>query len=739
MALITIEEVSSQEQQWSASVSFNNGPRYPATIHDPFSPEQENELEWYFEEHLRFPFTNQVKAQRAATSIQTYGEHLFNQIFADRQAYSTYKGCLQAGLSTLQIEIAGSPAFHALHWEALKDPDLPHPLSLQTIIVRKNLVTSPVQATVHPSPTINLLIVTARPSGRQDVGYRTISRPMVEALRQAGIPVQIEILRPGTYEALDKHLREVTTRRGVGYYHVIHFDVHGAVLPYAELQQEPQANHYVYQPRYGRPDLKPYEDEKAFLFFEQEQGHKADPVEASELAALLISHQIPIAILNACQSGKQIGASETSLGSRLMQAGVQLVLAMGYSVTVSAAESMMQALYQQLFANRELSSAICAARQELYNQKKRRAYFNQAIDLEDWLLPVVYQNQPQSLHVRPFTPAESSAYYKKIADRYNPTHPGYGFVGRDLDILQIEKSLLTRRNILLLQGMGGAGKSTLLRHLGEWWQTTGLIEHVFYFGYDEKAWTRQQLMTSIAKHLLSKIDYLSQFQPLSPEAQQAFLAQRLSAERHLLILDNLELITGEQMAIQHPLSPKEQDKLHHFLIELTGGRTLVLLGSRASEAWLATETFEQNVYELAGLDPEAASLLADLILARHGATHYRKDSDLLKLLKLLDGFPLALEVILANLTRQTPTEVLTALQSGDTTLQAGKGQAPTENILRCVDYSYSNLSPDIQSLLLCLAPFTSVLFLPTFDIYITALKQQPALATLPFERWQEMI
>ena len=259
-------------------------------------------------------------------------------------------------MSTLQIEIAGSPAFHALHWEALKDPDLPHPLSLQTIMVRKNLATSPVQATVRPSPTINLLIVTARPSGRQDVGYRTISRPMVEALRQAGIPVQIEILRPGTYEALDKHLRQITTRHGVGYYHVIHFDVHGAVLPYAELQQEPQSNHYVYQPRYGRPDLKPYEDEKAFLFFEEEQGSKADPVEASELAALLISHQIPIAILNACQSGKQIGASETSLGSRLMQAGVQLVLAMGYSVTVSARCVDDATLYQQLFANRELSS-----------------------------------------------------------------------------------------------------------------------------------------------------------------------------------------------------------------------------------------------------------------------------------------------------------------------------------------------------------------------------------------------
>jgi tetratricopeptide (TPR) repeat protein len=739
MTLITIKESPSQGQPWNASISFNNGPPYPATIHDPFSQEQEEELEWYFEEHLRFPFTNQKRAQHAATSIQNYGENLFNQIFADRQAYSTYKGYLQAGLTKLQIEIAGSPAFHALHWEALKDPDLPQPLSLQTIMVRKNLVPSPVQASVRPSPTINLLIVTARPSGKQDVGYRTISRPMVEALHQAGIPVQIEVLRPGTYAALDKHLQEVTARDGVGHYHVIHFDLHGAVLPYSKLQQEPQASHYVYQERYGRPDLQPYEGERAFLFFEEEQGKKADPVEASELATLLINHQIPIAILNACQSGKQVGASETSLGSRLMQAGVQLVLAMGYSVTVSAAALMMRALYQQLFANRELSLAICAARQELYNQKERRAYFNQTIKIEDWLLPVVYQNQPQSLHVRPFTPEESNAYYRKVADRYNPAQPGYGFVGRDLDILQIEKLLLTSRNILLVQGMGGAGKSTLLHHLGEWWQTTGLVEQVFYFGYDEKAWTRQQIMTTIARRLLSKIDYISQFQPLSQEAQQAFLARRLGAERHLLILDNLESITGQHMAIQHTLSPKEQEKLHQFLIELMGGRTLVLLGSRASEAWLARETFAENIYELAGLDPEATSVLANLILARHKVSHYGKDPDLLKLLKLLDGFPLALEVILANLARQTPTEVLTALQSGDTTLQAGKGQARTENILRCVDYSYSNLAPDIQSLLLCLAPFTSVIFQPTLDLYVTALKQQSALASLPFERWQEVI
>ncbi len=152
-----------------------------------------------------------------------------------------------------------------------------------------------------------------------------------------------------------------------------------------------------------------------------------------------------ITILNACQSGKQMGASETSLGSRLMQAGVQLVLAMGYSVTVSAAELLMKTLYQHLFAGNDLSVAIRHARTELYNNKERKAFFDQIIDLEDWLLPVLYQNHAQHLTVRDFTAEEAEIYYRRQSTRYMPPQPSYGFVGRDLDILHIEKRLLIER------------------------------------------------------------------------------------------------------------------------------------------------------------------------------------------------------------------------------------------------------------------------------------------------------
>lgn len=757
--IIRIQEQAEQDGQFHALISFNHGPEYSVTVRDPFENKQEAELDWYFEEHLRFPFTNQVRAKKAAASITAYGEALFQQAFRDNpDVYAEYKSLLKTGLDSVRIEIMGKPAFHALHWEALKDPAIRDPLSLQAVMVRQNKQPPPVQADAQSSPTINLLVVTSRPYGVRDVSYRTISRPLVEALREANLRVAITILRPGTYKMLVNHLQDMTGKHGAGYYHVIHFDLHGSLMSYAQLKRlnKPQeheaervSHRHTYQDNYALDDIKPFEGSKAFLFFEGEQNETVTPVVAEALAKMLLTHHIPIAILNACQSGKQVGESETSLASHLMQAGVQLVLAMGYSITVTAAEKLMTALYQHLFVGDDLSLAIRHARTELYKDKPRRAYYAQQIDLEDWILPVVYQNRPARLTMRDLTPDESKTYYEQQAalSRTASFEPTYGFIGRDLDILQIERRLLLSRNILLIRGMGGAGKTTLLRHLAAWWHTTGLIKQVFSFGYDERAWARQQILVEIAHKLLDPVAYTRDFQPLSLDAQQAFLTKRLRAERHLLILDNLESITSAHLAIQHTLDKTEQEALRRFLADLAGGKTLVLLGSRGGESWLAKGTFEKNVYDLYGLDPEAASMLADRILECHNATKYRQDDDFQHLLTLLDGFPLALEVVLSNLARQKPAEVLDGLRGGNIRLdiedsdQDGKDifELKTESILHCIDYSHSNLSSDAQRLLLCLAPFTSVFWLDMLDTYTNHLKQQTALADLPVDRWQEVL
>ncbi|MEM6765134.1 MAG: tetratricopeptide repeat protein [Bacteroidota bacterium] len=734
--VISIKQKAKLEDKFVVSLKVGtDAAAHEVIIQDPFSENEkgERELEWYFEKWLSFPFIDKVKAERAADSITAYGEHLFKHLFtADPDVYADYK-LIRKG--AIRIEIVGEPDFHALHWETLKDPNDSRPLAIEQLMVRKNEDRVNKRAELQPANQLRVLLMTSRPGGRQDVGYRTISRPLVEALEQAKVPAQIDIVRPGTFKALIKHLEDSRDTYGDGYYHMIHLDMHGGLLTYDEYQALPESaklSDYLMKAGYGRTEIKPYDGYKAFLFFDNPDGDIVGiPVSADDLASQLNARQIPIAVLNACQSGKQVGESESSLGKRLQDAGVQLVIAMGYSVTVSAARKMMTILYQKILEGKPLDTAIRRARQELYQDKSRRAGYNQEIHLEDWMLPIVYQNRPQKLAI-------SGRY---ISSRVSYTQPPtqYGFVGRDVDILEIEgKILQEKENTLLLRGMGGAGKTTLLHHVGYWWQKTRLVREVIYFGYDQKAYSVQEIIHTIG----SRVGL-----PLSGRADsdERMVLQALKSERHLLILDNLESIQGNKLAIKNTLDEKEQSLFKAFLQKLKGGKSLILLGSRSGEEWLSPHPISPlNVYELGGLDAEAQSMLAEKILLRAGRREYLEEAehqaDIRKLLKLLVGYPLAMEVVLGNLAESTPKEVLRFLEQADVRLDSQTDiEDKTSSILTCVEYSHSALSEEAQQLLLCLAPFTGVINTNILGLYSEELQTEAPLAKLPFQQWESVL
>ncbi|MCP4119827.1 MAG: tetratricopeptide repeat protein [Desulfobacteraceae bacterium] len=735
--LICIREVKRNEEDFTATVQFGvQGEPYEITVSDPFSNEQEERLEWYFEKWLDFPFTDKVLAREAAASIRVYGESLFEQVFGSNRAVGIEYDRLRQ--EDFQLEIIGSPEFHALHWEALHDPLQARPLSVDKPVVRKNSKPVTYRAEVKSAPRLRVLLVTARPAGRQDVSYRTISRPLVEALETGRIAAQIDMVRPGTFEALVNHLEDVRDEHGDGYYHIIHLDMHGALLThgqYVKMAEEHQPASYTFRDGYAQTAIEEYQGLKAFLFFDT-AGKKADtggtPVSADDLAHLLNMRQIPIVILNACQSGKQVGYTETSLGSRLLESGSQLVVAMGYSVTVSAAGKLMTILYRQLLDGRDPAVAIRRARLELYNDKRRRAAFGQKIKLEDWMLPVIYQNRVPGFDRNTF-----QGQVAVTATAYAPPRTTYRFVGRDIDILEIERRLLRRTNLLLVRGMGGAGKTTLLHHLGWWWQKTRFVNQVFYFGYDLKAYHLPEIVDSIGRQLGLNLSGIA-------ANDRAAVLQALKSTRHLLVLDNLESITGEPLSVQNTLPPEARAELRTFLQELTGARSLVLLGSRSGEKWLRDPLRDADTYDLHGLDYEAQTALAEAILQTAEAPHYpdqdEHQADFQRLLKLLGGYPLAMEVVLTGLAHATPAEIIERLRAADVNLDNQKERATkTESILKCIDYSHSNLSAEAQSLLLCLAPFTGVINLNGLDQYTALLKAQAPLAHLPYDRWQAVL
>jgi len=131
---ITIREKAKDSELFNIAVSFNSGPEYPVSIKNPFDPQTEQLFEWYFEEYLKFPFLDTVRAEKAATAISDYGEELFEQVFGDRKLFSEYEKLKDAGLSKLRIElISNTQEFHTIHWESLKDPDLPNPLITELV------------------------------------------------------------------------------------------------------------------------------------------------------------------------------------------------------------------------------------------------------------------------------------------------------------------------------------------------------------------------------------------------------------------------------------------------------------------------------------------------------------------------------------------------------------------------------------------------------------------------------
>ncbi|PSB04110.1 hypothetical protein C7B64_05590 [Merismopedia glauca CCAP 1448/3] len=102
-------------------------------------------------------------------------------------------------------------------------------------------------------------------------------------------------------------------------------------------------------------------------------------------------------------------------------------------------------------------------------------------------------------------------------------------------------------------------------------------------------------------------------------------------------------------------------------------------------------------------------------------------------MKLLAGYPLAMQVVLGNLRRQSAAEILAGLDAADLNVDSGS-QEKTASILKCVEYSHSNLSPEAQKLLVCLAPFSGFLFRPLLPSYAEQLQQLEPFQGYPFEQ-----
>ena len=639
------------------------------------------ELRWYLEHFLDYPFHPSTdRADRVQKALKQWGEQAFRALFDNLQTGGWYQNAVVRSLADLQLKVSSDdPRILAWPWEALHDPQRGN-LALQCHIERKlNLQADPLPLPEGlPKERINILLIVARPY-EHDVQYRSIARPLVELIDDKNLPAQVTVLRPPTFAALRAHLRERSD-----HYHIVHFDGHGAYGAVA-----------------GSAHGDPYKlgsTKRGRLVFETEDG-KADPVDAEKLSELLREYRVPAAVLNACQSGMVDGAAEdafASVATALIKAGARSVVAMAYSLYVSAAQEFLPAFYDRLFEAGDLAEANRAGRQKMF-EADGRVCARGKHPLRDWIVPVAYQQEPMSFaFARQAGEPEAGADKPVLPEEAQDTENPYGFVGRDGAILELERAMRRPPAGILVHGLGGVGKTTFARGFVKWLsQTGGLGRGCLWLTFNDIR-SAEFVLNSMGTPLFGK-DFIT----VDSGQKVLVLAETLREHPFVIVWDNFESASGIETAGINPLlSTKDRQLLKRFLQELRGGRTKVLITSRSSEAWLGSEN--RFKLELGGLAGEERWEFCQSVLQDLGKTVDRDDPEMIALMDTLAGHPLLMRAILPMLEEHTPSAITEAVRGNLATLGPA-GDEVQKKVMATLRFVEQTLPEDLRPLLVPLS------------------------------------
>ncbi|MBH8563823.1 tetratricopeptide repeat protein [Nostoc sp. CENA67] len=649
----------SETIQLSWQRRYENPRLAPAVpFQQPFDAENAAELRWYLEDYLKFPYgIFPGNAAKIEQKLQQWGQDLFELVFrSSEKAREFFQEATREGLDNCELGIISDKAeVLNLPWELLYSPDYQF-LAPSLAGMYRSLSSQAVKAPLPPMPDdqLNILLVIARPDDEQDVGFKTIARPLLAALQPIRQRVNLKVLRPPSLKAFEAELQA-----NKGFYHIVHFDGHG------NFDNNTQG----------------------VLVFEDELGNE-QVVSAREIAQYLTDCRVPIFVLNACKSGQVGEEAFSSVAGQLVKLGAKGVVAMAYSVYAKGAEHFIGRLYGELVRGECIAAAVAAGRKSMSIEKLRPSPKGN-LPLQDWLVPILYQQEPYT----PFVPKKTAPSFADLMAQADntpqsskavdlPDESAYGFIGRDYEILRLERAF-RQNHVVLVQGMGGVGKTELVAGFARWLDDTQGREHIFFTSFEQGAGL-SQVINQIGRALGGE-----RFSQMMPEQQEGVVRQYLQTHRCLLIWDNFEPVNGFPTGNEPLVSGEERNKLKRFLKELRGGKSWVLITSRREEPWLDCG---YSLINLRGLSQADAQELAAKILQTVGVERKNLPAEYLELLKLLGGHPLSLRVVLPHLKTQTPVQLIEALRRGLDTFEGEEDEDKDKSLTISLDYSFGKLS-----------------------------------------------
>lgn len=381
---------------------------------------------------------------------------------------------------------------------------------------------------------LRVLAVCARPEadGTAYIDHRVSVQPLTEALNALGDLAEYEILSPPTFAALCDKLRAALAAGRP--FHIVHFDGHGVFDKVNGLGA------LVFE----------HPEDTAKL-----HHRRAEIIPADRLGAELRHCGVGLFFLEACQSAQAEENPEASVAGRLLQSGVESVVAMSHSVLVETARRFTAAFYPALAEGARVGAAMLAGQRELARHRQRGWGWEprgdepgkmqrMPLELHDWFVPVLYQDgaDPVLLPVPPHGDRVRLELEKDraLATGNLPAPPPHSFVGRSRLLLAAERLMLEAgKNYVVLRGEGGEGKTTLAAELARWLVATRRASHAAFASVEN-------LPAEAVRAVLAQwgTQLVPDFAARADTVEHALdaLAAALRTRSVVLVLDNMESI-----------------------------------------------------------------------------------------------------------------------------------------------------------------------------------------------------
>lgn len=703
----------------------------------PFRPLDADELRWYLEKFAIWPAgIYEDRAALVEAQLPKWGQALHQAIANEttRKALTAWEQAAGkaerrfsimvdddpiAGASATEQQAAAEAAnaLLTLPWELLRDGDTYLFQGAQPARVRRRLPNRSNQPTRFINLPIRILLVSPRPEeeGVSYIDHRVSARPLVEALDSLGELAELTVLAPATFKALQETL--LAAHAAGRPFDVIHFDGHG-----------------VYDRRVGLGQL---------CFEEPNDGHKLSGravqlVNATDLAAIVHQHRVPLVFLEACQSA-QVENAGASVAAKLLEGGVTSVVAMTHSVLVETARRFVTVFYRSLSEGKRVGAAMLDGQRELHADTWRGRITGAGdFRLQDWFVPVLYQeaHDPRLIarrlsgHARRLTEKRRAYDLGKL-----PPPPPHSFIGRSRALLALERLLAQptppELSYAVVRGRGGEGKTTLAVELARWLVRTKRFARAAFVSLEQYTDARG-VLDRLGQQLLGPSWQHPQFD------EALLLVERELRERAtIIVLDNCESVLAEYSPTkphqaEHeenhvPLAASSCSPSCDFVDEIAPlCQTLLRADARTRLVFTSREALPEP-FALAAreikpraLDTDEAIELVSEVLKTHGDTvqydnEGRAPQDILDLIEAAQGHARALTKLAGEIGRRRLRDTIVDYRQLMADLDARHPGDRENSLYASVALSLRRLPPELREQVKALAVFHGGAHLQVID------------------------